>query len=116
MTPDKQMEVIQEAAGECRHHTGGYVDPQIGIWTCSKCGEKGFGFDESPFPDDLNALSRLAKKLGLRVKIVEYSDGFYASTAEPYASIEANAFTASQYKTEAEARRVSLVKAIEGRK
>lgn len=75
-TQEEKMQHIVEAAGECHHYTGGYVNPEIGEWTCIKCRAKGVGFNENPSPSDLNELFRLAEKLFRMVTIrFEYHRG-----------------------------------------
>jgi len=61
MTPEQKMRKVVEAAGECWHDTGGYINPEKGNWACCKCEVTGFLSDNSS-PTDLNELFRLARK------------------------------------------------------
>lgn len=110
MTPEKKLQAIVEAAGECWHEWEKY-ESHSGFGTylhtrcahCLKDKRDILSSNMNPKPTDLNELFRLSKLCGLRIKLFEYTDGWYAVAVDIKERINGTPFTATQKTTPAEA-------------
>jgi hypothetical protein len=115
MTPDKQMEVIQEAAGECWHKKSVSGAKQQYRFHCAYCG---LDWEDCffPSPDDLNEVLRLAEKI-INIHNMEWDNQSMRNrTVRIVGNIDIFCVEVTGHgETLVAALRAALVKAIEGR-
>jgi len=97
MTPDKMLQAVVEAAGECWH--------EWRLGACEKC--KTPAWLDNPSPTDLNEIARLERKLKIRFRILTNYDGNGSCLVEDIGGIERE-----HMPTEAEARLTALYESL----
>lgn len=115
MTPEQKMQKVIEASGECWHESQSGINWDkcrlCGFWDSSLGSSDEIGI-HNPSPTDLNELFQVAKKLELRCKLIEYTDGFYATVVNKEVKIDGAIWTATQQLTPAEALLNALYESI----